>query len=140
MRAPAFTPEPFETDADCATLCIRRVSSRRIPKWRKLEFDLITSVRANNPFDPNQIEITVRFTSPQGDVMEVPAFFYSHEGQQGWRARFSPTVEGEWRAQPWLRKPFAFAGETVTFQVAPPLPDSHGFLRLDRRNPRYLPR
>ncbi len=138
VRAPAFTPEPFETDADCATLCIRRVSSRRIPKWRKLEFDLITSVRAHNPFDPNQIEINVRFTSPQGDVMEVPAFFYSHDGRQGWRARFSPTVEGEWRAQPWLRKPFAFAGEPVTFQVSPPLPDSHGFLRVDRRNPRYL--
>ncbi|WP_169237038.1 DUF5060 domain-containing protein [Candidatus Roseilinea sp. NK_OTU-006] len=136
--APAFTLEPFETDADCATLCIRRVSSRRIPKWRKLEFDLVTPIRADNPFDPNQIEIDVRFTSPQGDVVEVPAYFYSHERQQGWRARFSPTAEGEWRAQPLLRKPFAFAGEPVAFQVSPPLPGSHGFLRVDRRNPRYL--
>ncbi len=137
-QAPAFTPEPFETYADCATLCIQRVSSRRIPKWRKLEFDLVTSIRADNPFDPNQIEINVRFTSPQGDTVEVPAFFYSHEGQQGWRARFLPMAEGEWRAQPVLRKPFIFESEPVTFQVSPPLPGSHGFLRVDRRNPRYL--
>lgn len=136
--APAFTPQPFETNADCATLCIRRVSSRNIPKWRKLEFDLATTVQADNPFDPNQIAISIRFTSPQGDGLEVPAFFYSHASRSGWRTRFTPTVEGEWRAQPVLRTPFAFEGEPVTFRVSEPLPGSHGFLRVDWRNPRYL--
>ncbi|MCS7055403.1 MAG: DUF5060 domain-containing protein, partial [Thermoflexales bacterium] len=135
---PTFVPHPFETNADCATLCIRRASSRHVPQWHKLELELATTVQADNPFDPRQIEINVRFASPEGDVLEVPAFFYSHRGRQGWRARFTPTAQGEWRARPVLRAPFTFEGEPVSFSVTEPLPGARGFVRVDGRNPRYL--
>ncbi len=138
LPAPDFVPQPFETDADCTTLCIRRVSGHSVPKWHKLEFDLITTAQFDNPFDPNQIEMNVRFTPPHGASFEVPAFFYSYGAQQGWKARFTPFMEGAWRAQPVLREPVAFEGEPVTFQVLPPLPGARGFLRVDPRNPRYL--
>ena len=133
-----FVPQPVELTADCSVLCIRQISSGELPKWSKLELDLETTTQARNPFDPNQIELAVRFTSPAGEAIEVPAFFYSHAGQSGWKARFTPTQEGEWRAQPVMRVPLASEGDAATFRVLPAGPGAHGFLRVDSRNPRYL--
>lgn len=131
-------PQPVEMNADCTWVCIRRLSSGRVPRWHKLELDLETALEVSNPFDPRQIDLNVRFTSPDGTSVDVPAFYAAHAGQRGWKVRFTPTVEGEWQARVVMHRPRAIEGPVVRFSVGPPLPGAHGFLRVDPRNPRYL--
>lgn len=114
------------------------MSGQTVAKWSKLELDLETTLAAANPFDPQQIDLHVRFTSPQGEPIDVPAFFYAHDGASGWKARFTPPVEGEWTAQAFARKPQEAMGGVTQFRVEPPQPGSHGFVRVDPRNQHYL--
>ncbi len=104
-----------------------------IPRYETLEFTLSTFAPAD-PYDPATTPI-VRFTSPNGETLSVPAFWYQDfnadlepEGDPHWRVRFTPTEEGKWTV--------SSDDETHSFNVTPS--ESHGFLRVDARNPRYL--
>ena len=133
-----FVPQPLALAGDCPTLCIRRLSSSALPRWRMLELDLETPIQASNPFDPQQIDLAVRFTAPSGQVIDVPAFFYRRADAQGWKSRFTPSEEGRWRARAIMRAPLRFEGEDVPFDALPAEPGVRGFLRVHPQNPRYL--
>jgi hypothetical protein len=133
-----FVPQPVVRDGPCDPLCIRRLSSGALPRWRMLELDLETPIQVANPFDPQQIDLSVRFTAPSGQVIDVPAFFYRRAGAQGWKARFTPSEEGRWRARAIMRAPLRFEGEDVPFDALPAQPGARGFLRVHPQNPRYL--
>jgi hypothetical protein len=59
----------------------------------------------SNPFDPDEIDLRVRFRAPSGREQIVPAFWYrpftrrlvrdterlDAAGSPGWRARFAPS-------------------------------------------------
>lgn len=70
---------------------------------------------AQNPYDPDSIQLNVRVTYPNGARRDLPAFWMqpyksemigiSHEeltpvGDPGWRFRFTPTLPGTYRFQP----------------------------------------
>ena len=64
--------------------------------------------RYDNPFDPEEIDVSVEITRPDGKTNAIPAFymqdFYAEEnatgvalvpdGAPGWRVRYAPTVAG----------------------------------------------
>ncbi len=63
--------------------------------YEKMEISF--NVRANfvNPFDPDDIDITATFTSPQGKTWNIHGF-YSYTFGTLWKVRFSPDEAGRW--------------------------------------------
>jgi hypothetical protein len=100
------------------------------------------STAVANPFDPAQIDVRVRFTSPTGSDIRVPAFWYEHGQIKQWRVRFTPTQVGAWRAMAELRAPRGSVSVSgpIQFDVRPAPQDAlpRGFVRVHARNPRYL--
>ncbi len=105
--------------------------------------DIATNGLASNPFDPRQLDIEVRFTSPQGTHVSIPAFWYQDfdpqtlepKGQPGWRVRFTPDLPGEWTARAEIAA-FDLASQPIHFQVV--ASTVHGFVRVDQRNSHYF--
>lgn len=111
-------------------------------RFHKMEFDITVDSQAENPFDPAQVDLQVEYTAPSGAQMTIPVFWYQEydaatlqpQGEPGWKARFTPTESGEWRAQAVLNG--APVGDALTFGVEES--DHPGFVRIDNRNPRYF--
>ncbi|WP_415813891.1 DUF5060 domain-containing protein, partial [Deinococcus marmoris] len=107
------------------------------------EFSLSTDGTFTNPYDPAQADLNVRFTSPTGKTMTVPAFWSQDfdratlqpQGKAGWRVRFTPTSAGKWTASAAFARP-SLRSAPLAFNVA--ASDSPGFVRLDKQNPRYF--
>ncbi len=109
--------------------------------YTRVEFDVTPDKRVDNPFDPGQIDLLVQFTAPSGRIISVPAFWYQAydsalqaTGAPGWKARVTPTESGSWQAEALLDgQPL---GGRVAFDVGSS--DHPGFVRIDKRNPRYF--
>jgi hypothetical protein len=103
---------------------------------------------APNPFLDYRLQ--VRFTGPDGRVLDVPGFF-DGDGKGGgsgtcWRVRFTPDRPGDWRYRASFRtgprvaidlapeagRPVAFDGASGTLAVAARDPAAPGFLRWGR--------
>ncbi|MCS6772717.1 MAG: DUF5060 domain-containing protein [Anaerolineae bacterium] len=105
----------------------------------RLELVLHSSHTYSDPYDPERADMRVRFVSPKGESVLVPAFWFLHQRDpnlSGWRVRFAPPVEGEWQAIPVARGEVTLEGAPVRFQVIPR--EAPGYVRLNPRNPRYL--
>lgn len=107
------------------------------------EFDLSTTVKVKNPFDPAQIDLVVNYTAPSGETLTIPAFWYQAYdptgsepcGAPGWKARLTPTLPGKWTAQAEIRN-LKIKSAAITFQVAPS--SARGFIRINAKNPHYF--
>jgi hypothetical protein len=126
-----------QTQGACGTVCIKPLAQASVPKWSKLELEIALTRWAENPFDPKQLDVRVRFISPQGAEAVVPAY-YDGRGERTMRARFTPTTEGEWRAQAFVAGAQTQTSPWVRFAVTKPRSGAHGFVRVDKRNPYYL--
>lgn len=149
--APALQPATAPAPARTSIVTPRTPTFVSLARWQgaakayeRVELAIDTDGAFANPFDPGQADLSVSFTSPSGKVATVPAFWYQEfdpatlrpTGVSGWRARFTPTVAGEWHAQASLARP-ALRGEPIVFAVADN-PDARGFVRVDKANPRYF--
>lgn len=147
------TPLPTATDAGpqpCPTSIAGNVNSdatlalqaptQTALRLCPLELALHLGLDVQNPYDPDEIDLRVTFTSPAGEQVIVPAFYFLHQSdpnQSGWRVRFTPAIEGEWQAVAQATSPQGtFASDTISFNVSPR--DANGFVRLHPGNPRYL--
>jgi Domain of unknown function (DUF5060) len=96
-----------------------------------------------NPYDPDEIDIRVRFTAPSGKDVEVGAFWFQDydlqtrrlRGNPGWKVRFTPTETGTWSAIARIPAMGLSSGD-IHFQVGES--DDPGFVRVNPTNPRYL--
>ncbi len=120
-----------------------------------VEFRLSGIPQNGNPFDPDQLRVEAAFELPEGEMLEVPAFWYRAysrrlEGNREvlstaktpeWRLRFLPQVGGPHRLTVSVFTNGQPAGEpaTLTFTVAenPAPPVRRGFVRL-AGNGRYF--
>jgi hypothetical protein len=127
-------PTPAVVAGDCVAVCIQPLSRTAVPKWDKLELMLDVKRQVHNPYDPNDIDLQVRFIGPDGRAAHIPAFF---DGAI-WRARFTPTIQGAWSAMAILRDRVPIESTPVQFMVDAPPPNAHGFVRVDKRNSHYL--
>jgi hypothetical protein len=142
--SPIAPATPEETPPGPAgPLAIGPLPSDEIGRYDLLELDVQTDIQVANPFDPEELDIRVEFTSPSGEKSEIGAFWYREyqrpgilgRGPPSWKARFTPTEVGSWTAV--ARVPArGLESEPVRFRVTPS--DKLGFVRVNPDDPRYL--
>ena len=66
--------------------------------YDKFEARLMIQAHFVNPFDPDDIDIIVTFTSPSGKKWNIPGFYQYTFGTM-WKVRFSPDELGVWKYQ-----------------------------------------
>jgi hypothetical protein len=101
------------------------------------KFEARLTIRAHfvNPFDPDDIDIMVTFTSPSGKKWHIPGFYQYTFGTM-WKVRFSPDELGKWKYQVKIRdRSGKGIGEERSFKVVPS--KYKGPLRI-ASNKRYL--
>ena len=63
--------------------------------YEKFEISLNVKSEFENPFDPEDIDISATFISPSGKRWNVYGFYDYHSGVL-WKVRFSPNEKGQW--------------------------------------------
>lgn len=113
---PLTSPQINDVDLDRSEL----------PRYDSLEITLSSDARFTNPYDARQVRLQGRFTAPDGTVMDVPGFW---DGEQLWRVRFTPWLEGKWTYALTIAD---LQGESApvegSFSVTPS--DLHGWLQV----------
>ncbi|RPI41131.1 MAG: DUF5060 domain-containing protein, partial [Bacteroidetes bacterium] len=124
------------------TLAFSRPEIRRISQftdtigiYEKLELGVELAADFENPFDPDQLDITATFLSPAGKQARVPGF-YIQSRRTPFAIRFSPGEKGTWSYTVTVRD---HEGETTSPPATFTVTDSphHGPLRI-ASNRRYL--
>jgi len=132
------------------TVSLRPLAAPRL--WSPVEFRLEHAPVAANNCDPDQIAIDAVITTPSGQVMRVPAFWFqdfssaetdageklSAAGEHGWRLRYTPTEAGAYRIE--INATLTGGSPTTLvssgFEVAAnTIAERHGWVRVgaDRR-------
>ncbi|MBN1846766.1 MAG: DUF5060 domain-containing protein, partial [Sedimentisphaerales bacterium] len=83
-----------------------KTSAERIGQYDRIEFFLSLETPYRNPYDPQEIDVSVRIEDPRGQVLRLPGFFLQEyeqrilpegdgdlwlypRGRGAWRARFA---------------------------------------------------
>ncbi len=125
-------------------------NTETIGLYKKFELTFILSESYSNPFDTDIVDITATFTRPDGNDVEVPAFFYEEydEDRHGeyvngrnpcWKVRFAPSQLGTYTIN--QIKVIDHRGTNtidpgITFICVES--DEKGIIRPDSRNPYYM--
>ena len=80
--------------ADCANASDTTRATPPVPQWHVTEIVLSSSKTYANPY--GEVEVTARFSGPNGAIISRPAFW---DGKGVWKVRFAPTATGSWRWQ-----------------------------------------
>lgn len=124
-------------------------SSPALPALTTLDIDADVSASFTNPDDPAQIAVSAAVTAPDGQVTQVPGFYYQDyaisgdevlpHGSPVWQIRYTPPSAGDYRYTVSVTTP---GGQAVSapgrFQVTPARPGSPGYVRVDPANPAYF--
>jgi hypothetical protein len=146
QSAVAQTPPATAVPTSSATESASNIS---IPQYGLFEAVLPIVGNVNNPFDPNQISVTVQFTAPDGVQLSVPAFWMQPyqqtcskdcsvellkpNGQSAWHVRFSPDRVGAWKYE--VQQQDQTGNRTITsgsFTVTPS--KQTGFIRIGKNH------
>jgi hypothetical protein len=126
--------------------------SESVGKYEKFEAVVDLDADFTNPYDPNDIRLDARFTSPSGKNVTIPGFYYQDfeldlsgprdlvtpTGESSWRVRFTPDEAGEWSYHILATTLESGTVRSPAHSFTVTESDKHGFVRLDPRNPRYL--
>lgn len=119
-----------------------------VGQYEKFELDIDLDADFNNPYNPDDIRLDAEFESPSGEVVTVPGFYYQDftlnannipvaTDVWSWRVRFTPWEVGEWRYRV-IASTANSSVESDWTSLNVGESESHGFIRIDPRNPRYL--
>jgi hypothetical protein len=164
MRATSREPWPLATISVVLLLAARpapaqeiglEASKEKAGRFEKIEFRIRLDGDYRNPFDPEEVDVSLRVTTPGGATVTVPAFFCQDfqrrqiprgnkkvdwlypAGPPAWKARFAPVEIGRYSALAFCRdRRGARQSQPVGFEAAPS--DRKGFVRLSKRDPRFL--
>jgi len=90
------------------------LNAEEVPRFEKFEVSFDLTRTYENPFDPEQIDIRAKFTSPSGKTAEQFGFHYREYvrrqsplgyerltpvGKSYWKLRWTPTEVGKWQAE-----------------------------------------
>lgn len=144
-----FSPQTLK--AEKVGLEIDRIKAGR---FEKVEFTIRVDGSYRNPFDPEEVELTLRITTPRGATLSLPAFWcqdYERQpiggskntdwlyplGQAGWKARFAPLEVGAYTAVAVCRDATGTTqSPPVRFEAAPS--QRKGFVHVSKKDPRFL--
>jgi len=129
-------------------------SAAEIGKYQRIDFDLDVPRGYRNPFDPQEVDVSLEIRAPGGEILVLPAFWlqpYRREilerggrkdwlypnGAALWRARFAPSAVGRYEAVARLKDAERdVRSPAVSFQcVESACP---GFLQASTKDPRFL--
>ena len=125
------------------TLTILARDEKPIERYGMLELALQTDIPTENPYDPKEIELKVRFTAPSGRKADVGAFWYQGfdpetrlpKGEPGWKVKFTPNEVGAWSAVAYAASE-GIRSMPISFAVVPS--NRPGFIHTNPGNPYYL--
>ncbi len=131
------------------------VGSERIGKYEKIKFLIHLDTIYDNPFDPEEVDLSLDFRTPSGETVTIPAFYYQDYekrhidrggrktdwlypvGDPVWKARFAPVEVGKYSCIVRLKDRNGTAqSDTVSFECIPS--QSKGFIRVAEKDPRFL--
>jgi hypothetical protein len=132
-----------------------QTAAAKVGQFQKIEFQVHSPKSYTNPFDPDEVELSLVFTPTNGPAESVPAFWcqdYEHKrvgtpgkeldwlypmAMPGWKVRFAPRRLGTYQAVA-VRKDRdgTITSKPITFDCVPST--SRGFIRVSRTDPRYL--
>ncbi len=130
-------------------------SATSVGQYEKIEFQVRLDAEYDNPFDPDEVDLSLQLTAPSGRVVTLPAFFCQEyqrrrvDGGRGrtdwwhptgvgtWKVRFAPREVGEYSATARLIDRDGTAeSNTVRFRCVPS--QEKGFVRIGRDDPRFF--
>ncbi len=56
--------------------------SQKVGRYEKVEFLIHLDTMYGNPFDPDEVELDLELTTPDGRKITIPAFYYQHYEKQ----------------------------------------------------------
>ncbi len=155
LAAALWTAVVWAQPGPAGQTLVLQCATNQVGKYQKLEFSLQVARNYTNPFDPDEVEVNVRLTTPNGQVVTIPAFYHQQyerrrlgtEGKQRdwmypvgaplWRARFAPMEIGAYRAAGVAKVASGTASsEAVQFVCTPAA--GRGFVQISRTDPRFL--
>lgn len=101
--------------------------------------EMIVSLDAEyqNPFDQREVALDGVFTGPDGSVVDLPGFW---DGEESWRLRFTPSVEGTWEYSVTVTD-HRGVSQPHTGQIEVTSSQHPGFIRMGSQvDPGYSPR
>jgi hypothetical protein len=132
-----------------------RASAKSVSKYEKLEFQIDVGAIYDDPFDPEQVDVSVVLETPSDEQVTLPAFYcqdyerrklnqgrgrenwYYPIGQGSWKARFAPMETGTYAAAAELKDQSGTArSNRIQFECT--TSSRKGFVRAGRKNPRFF--
>lgn len=109
--------------------------ANRNGRRRMVEIVLNSATCYHNPYA--DVEVTVTFTGPGGEVIVRPAFW---DGADVWKARFAPITAGEWRWQTACSDAgnAGLQGRTGVWSCQPASVAAPGFLRMSENRRHFV--
>lgn len=130
-------------------------SRAEVGRYEKIEFSIHVEAKYNNPFDPQEADISLAITAPSGATLFLPAFWHQDfdretlpggrngtewfypKGPAGWKARFAPSEVGVYEAVAVCKdKQGERRSASVRFESKPS--NRKGFVRISPRDGRFL--
>ena len=127
----------------------------RVGLYGRIEFRLDVSRDYTNPFDPEEVSVSLQLAAPDGRSLMVPAFYgqeYERQalrsgggsrdwlyprGQPCWKARFAPMQTGVYSVVGIVKDASGTrSSPTVRFTCEPSA--NRGFVRASTKDPRFL--
>jgi len=123
-----------------------------VGRYEKFEVEVTLDADYSNPYDPTDIRLDARFTSPSGRSVIVPGFYYQDfemdlngprdrvtpVGEGTWLIRFAPDEVGEWSYRVLATTIASGTVRSPSQRFTVTESESRGFVRRDPRSPRYL--
>jgi hypothetical protein len=127
-----------------------QLNRKTVPKFETLEITAALTARYANPFDPDEIDVSARFVSPNGKSHFVYGFYdqdftrslkdgkeaLTPAGEPAWKLRFTPDAPGEWKFTATVKDRTGSASRSGAFHVSPS--KEKGFIRRSPRSSFYL--
>ena len=130
-------------------------SAQNVGKYQRVELLIRVDDRYDDPFDPDQVDLTVQIDSPSAKKIVLPAFFSqdyerrkTNQGRTrtnwyyplnagGWKARFAPMEAGTYSIAAKLTDPSGTV-HSRTIRIECTNSKSKGFLRAGKKDPRFF--
>ncbi|MBM4087258.1 MAG: DUF5060 domain-containing protein, partial [Planctomycetes bacterium] len=128
-----------------------KANATSTPRGRKFELTFSLDATFDNPFDPDDIDVSCQFTTPSGKTLTVPAFFCTPFTRQadgsvgqggksaagGWQVRFAPMEVGVHRYRITVRDRNGRV-ESALGEMTCVTADNDGFIRVSSAQPYAL--
>jgi hypothetical protein len=130
-------------------------TATKVRKYEKLEIIIKTDTSYENPYNPDEVDLTITLKTPDKKQITIPAFYYQDyerrkfdrrrgranwyypTGMGSWKARFAPMQTGTYSAAATLRdKNGTIHSDTIKFDCT--LSSKKGFIRASRKDPRFF--